>query len=307
MINNANFIAVDFETATPQRDACQIGIVVVKEGTIVEKISRFIQPPRNQYAKRCIKVHGITPEMTKDAPAFNVVWEEIKEYFEGNFIVAHNISFDLDILNKSLDLYHLEHPIFMGSACTYRIYDLSLEDACNEYNIPLCNHHDGVCDAEACARLFLKYLSGEYKENKTDNKNTLENYIPLKSNNYFNPFEHEEFLKECCINDPLDCFSDKILSELPNLPLFVGKRFIITGGTIFDRDKAYKIIKCLGGKKTSSINKLLDYAIIGELPGPKKMEQLEELSRSGVSINIMSDREFIAFLKTSLENILNER
>lgn len=51
----------------------------------------------------------------------------------------------------------------------------------------------------------------------------------------------------------------------------------------------------------------MDYAIIGELPGPKKMEQLEELTQSGVPINIMSDIEFIEFLKTSLEHILNER
>lgn len=30
-MNNANFIAIDFETATPKRMPCQIGLVVVKE------------------------------------------------------------------------------------------------------------------------------------------------------------------------------------------------------------------------------------------------------------------------------------
>lgn len=63
-MKNANFIAVDFETATPQRAACQIGIVVVKEGVITEKVSHLIQPPNNKYSKNCINVHGITPEMT---------------------------------------------------------------------------------------------------------------------------------------------------------------------------------------------------------------------------------------------------
>lgn len=91
-ITNANFIAIDFETATPKRMPCQIGIVVVKEGLIVERISRLIQPLDNKYAKQCIRVHGITPEMTKDTPTFDVVWNDIKMYFEGNFVIAHNAS-----------------------------------------------------------------------------------------------------------------------------------------------------------------------------------------------------------------------
>lgn len=90
-MKNVNFIAIDFETATTQRTACQVGITVVKEGEIVKKISRFIQPPANQYSKQCIKVHGITPDITADSPTFDIIWNDIKEYFEGNFIVAHNL------------------------------------------------------------------------------------------------------------------------------------------------------------------------------------------------------------------------
>lgn len=38
-MKNANFIAIDFETATTStRMPCQIGIVVVKEGQIVDRI-----------------------------------------------------------------------------------------------------------------------------------------------------------------------------------------------------------------------------------------------------------------------------
>ena len=40
-----SFIAVDFETATYNRMACQVGIVVVRNGVITERISNFIQPP----------------------------------------------------------------------------------------------------------------------------------------------------------------------------------------------------------------------------------------------------------------------
>lgn len=118
----------------------------------------------------------------------------------------------------------------------------------------------------------------------------------------FNWSEHEAFLKECsAADDPLKAFTDEVLANFPSSPDFIDKRFIITGGTIFDRNRAYKIITYLGGKKATSISKSLDYAIIGEEPGPKKVKQLEELIQTGYSINIMSDIEFIQLLKTILQ------
>ena len=160
-MNNANFIAIDFETATPKRMPCQIGLVVVKEGVIVKKINELIQPPQNKYSVSCTKVHGITPEHTLNSPTFDILWDKIKSYFDKNFIVAHNIDFDYDVLEKALSYYNIQHPIIMGCACTYQLSETNLEEACYINNIPLPSHHDAACDAEACARLFLKYLDGE--------------------------------------------------------------------------------------------------------------------------------------------------
>ena len=46
--NLINFTAVDFETATSDKMICQAGIVVVRGGKIVEKLSKYIQPPGNE-------------------------------------------------------------------------------------------------------------------------------------------------------------------------------------------------------------------------------------------------------------------
>lgn len=307
-IKNANFIAIDFETATTKRMPCQIGIVVVKEGTIVEKISKLIQPPGNRYSDQCVKVHKITPEITKRSPTFDQVWNDIKSYFEGNFIIAHNASFDLDVLKKSLHAYNIPHPIFMGTSCTYELSGMSLVDACNTYNIPLCSHHDGLCDAEACAQLFLKYLNGEI--NNIASKSNIENYEsirPLDKQIFNNPHHnfdsigYTSFLEECSQNDPLKDFNLDLISSLQPLSEFINKRFIITGGTIFNRDHAYQIIEKLGGKKSSSISKSLNYAILGKEPGPKKIEQIDSLKAEGYNINIISDIEFIELIKSSIE------
>lgn len=321
-MKNANFIAIDFETATPQRAACQIGIVVVKEGCVVEKVGKFIQPPNNKYSSRCIKVHGITPDMTIDSPTFDTVWNEIKEYFEGNFIVAHNAAFDIDVLRKSLDTYHIPHPVFMGTACTYQLLGMSLEDACFKYDISLCHHHEGVCDAEACALLFLKYLKGEIKIPKDENIE-IEEYIEIENSevnslfrvSYSRRSTHDErryssssksFKQEDLCNDPFGEITDEVISTLTPSPFFQNKKFIITGWTSFDRERAYKIITSLGGKKSSSICKSLDYAIIGECPGAKKMEKLHELKDEGFDIGIFTYEDFISLIKSSLKTNCNE-
>lgn len=295
-MKNTNFIAIDFETATQQRTACQIGIVVVKEGYIVKKISRLIQPPNNRYSNNCIKVHGITPDMTANSPTFDIVWDEIKEYFEGNFIIAHNATFDIDVLYKSLDAYNIPYPIFMGTECTYKLLGMSLENACNMYDIPLYNHHDGSCDAEACAQLFLKYLNGEIKIHKKSNnkESSLEVKLP-HSNKYDN--NNDKFIPE----DPLSYITDTMISTLAPLSFFQDKRFIITGETDFNREHAYRIITSLGGKKASSVNHLLDCAIIGREPGPKKMAKLEELIREGINIRIFTEKNFVSFMKVLLK------
>lgn len=297
-MKNANFIAIDFETATPQRAACQIGIVVVKEGHIVNKISKLIQPPKNRYSSHCIKVHGITPNMTVNSPTFDIVWNEIKEYFEGNFVIAHNAAFDIDVLYKSLDIYNIPHPIFMGTTCTYQLSGMSLEDACSMYNISLCNHHDGICDAEACAQLFLKYLNKEICFQKIDKPNKISLGVKEsdKNNNY-------KINKELLREDPLAYITNEMISSLTPLPFFQNKKFIITGDTDFNRERTYKIITSLGGEKASSVNKLLDYAIIGKEPGPKKIEKLEELIKEGVNIRIFTENNFVSFVKSLLKNL----
>lgn len=167
-MKNANFIAIDFETATTStRMPCQIGIVIVKEGKIIQRIEKYIQPPGNKYNKKCIEVHGITPDITKDKPEFDVVWEEIKEFFEANFIVAHNIYFDIDVLNKALNRYNIEHPIIMGMECTFNLTGTSLNNACKDFGIKL-DHHNALSDATACAEIFLRYLKGEIKPCQVD-------------------------------------------------------------------------------------------------------------------------------------------
>ncbi len=71
-MDNLNFTALDFETATPDHNSiCQIGLVIVNYGFIERKLSFLVQPPENKYAYHNILVHQITPVMTENSPKFN--------------------------------------------------------------------------------------------------------------------------------------------------------------------------------------------------------------------------------------------
>ncbi len=288
-MKNANFVAIDFETATKSRFACQLGIIIVNSGLIKDRLSFLIQPPLNKYDDDLIDIHHITPDITANAPTFDIVWKEIKQYFDCNFIVGHNVGFDINVLYKNLDFYNIERPVLMGTSCTYELTSLPLDEACEIYNIPLPNHHDGTCDAEACALLFLKYLNRELNIPYQNQK-----YSPSK---HINSTQHKILLEGYSQNDPLGQLTDDSINSLGAIPDFQGKRFLITGATIFNRDKAYSIIKALGGKKSSTINKSLNYVIVGVEAGPKKMEIINHLNQNGCSIEIISDSSFIDILR----------
>jgi DNA polymerase-3 subunit epsilon len=107
-----NFIALDFETATHERNsACELGICVVENSEIVETKSWLIKPPSYPYFNsHNINVHGIYPEDVKNAPTFDEIWSEVEETLYGNLMIAHNASFDASVLRGCLDYYGIFKP-----------------------------------------------------------------------------------------------------------------------------------------------------------------------------------------------------
>lgn len=147
------FTAIDFETAQGKRySICQVGIVRVVDGEIVETYSKLVQPPDNFYFFRNTEIHGISAVDTENEMTFAEIWHEIKPFIENQNLVAHNASFDVSCLKQTLDFYAIEHPTF-EQFCTYRIYGENLADLCRKHKINL-NHHDALSDALACAELF---------------------------------------------------------------------------------------------------------------------------------------------------------
>jgi DNA polymerase-3 subunit epsilon len=156
------FTAIDFETATAFHP-CAVGIVTVENGVIVDEFVSLIKPPNNQYSPFTIAVHGIYPHHTINAKSFLQVYPEIQKRLQNRVVVAHNESFDRNVLAKSMALYGLNYADLNISSrweCTVKIYrakglkPTKLSDCCYKMKIDL-NHHEALSDARACAKLYL--------------------------------------------------------------------------------------------------------------------------------------------------------
>lgn len=167
-MNDVNFIAIDFETATSKRTSiCEVGICVVRNGKVAETRSWLVRPENNFYSYRNISIHGIRPRQTENAPDFAQVWEEIERTYLDEFdtFVAHNVPFDRSCLQLSAEYFNLHLPPlkwFCSLATARRVYSFSrnsLDYLCDQLDIPKGKHHRAGDDAEMCARLFLRELS----------------------------------------------------------------------------------------------------------------------------------------------------
>lgn len=156
------FTAIDFETATAFHP-CSVGIVTVENGIVIDEYVTLIKPPNNLYSPFTIQVHGIYPSDTLRAKNFLQVFPEIQKRLQNRVVVAHNESFDRNVLAKSMAYYGLDYAdLNIGSRweCTVKIYKAKglkptkLGDCCRAMNIQL-NHHEALSDARACARLYL--------------------------------------------------------------------------------------------------------------------------------------------------------
>ena len=161
-----NFAAIDFETANNERTSvCAVGVVIVRNGEIVDSFYSLIQPEPNYYTYWCTQVHGLTREDTEEAPVFPEVWKQIEPKIAGLPLVAHNKAFDESCLKAVFRCYQMDYPDYEFH-CTCIAsrrkqpylpnHQLQTVAAACGYNLE--HHHHALADAEACAWIAREIL-----------------------------------------------------------------------------------------------------------------------------------------------------
>jgi DNA polymerase-3 subunit epsilon len=162
-----DFAAIDFETANGQRSSvCSVGVVIVRNGKIADRIYRLIRPEPEWYSYWNTRVHGLTSVDTENEPVFPLVWKEIAPKIVGLPLVAHNSPFDEGCLRAVHRVYQMDYPGY-AFLCTCRasrrvfgktLPNHQLHTVASCCGFDLKKHHHALADAEACAWIALKIL-----------------------------------------------------------------------------------------------------------------------------------------------------
>jgi DNA polymerase III subunit epsilon len=302
-----NYIAIDFETANEKRcSPCSIGIAVVKNGHVIEKIHHLIRPKEMRFMPINIGIHGIRPAMVEKEPEFDKVWEKIKDHFNDNLVIAHNASFDISVLRKTAELYAIELPDF-EYICTmklaknfYRAIENSKLNTVNNFLGYEFKHHDALYDALACSNILLNIseelgckdikeiskligvtigsVSGYgYRPSSTNGK-ILRISNRLKSSKKENFFERLEY----------NAFKDEVV-------VFTGKL------NSMSRDEAMRLVRKLGGSTGSSVTRntttlvtnMKDIKDLRREEMSSKLKKAIDLNAKGQNIKFLNEEEFL--------------
>lgn len=162
-----DFAAIDFETANSKPSSvCSVGVVIVSDGVIRDKIYRLIRPWPNFYSHWTTQIHGLCAEDTAEALRFPDVWSEIHPIIGDLPLIAHNSPFDEGCLRAVHQVYEMDYPGY-HFLCTLRasrrlhpfLPNHKLGTVAAYCGYDLTNHHHALADAEACAEIALRVFN----------------------------------------------------------------------------------------------------------------------------------------------------
>lgn len=162
-IPGLTFTAIDFEAANSDRaSAIAVGATTVLNGVITGTESWLIRPYTGlAFDPYAAKVHGITPEMVADAPGLVESMERLREILGEGPVLAHNMSYDGDVLRCSYEIAGFPPPA-NELRCTQtlartalKLSKTKLHLVAEHMGLPAFDHHDAGADSLTCARVAL--------------------------------------------------------------------------------------------------------------------------------------------------------
>jgi len=165
-IDDLTFAVVDTETTGMHPQFCRvmdIGIVLVKNGKVVDKWETLIDP--QQSVPRWITHYThLTYRDVKGKPVFSQLANKINKYLENKIFVAHNANFDYWFLFN--EMKRLDYEFFYPKLCTVMLGRkllpslprAHLDMFADYYNLKISQRHRALPDAEAAAFIFIEFI-----------------------------------------------------------------------------------------------------------------------------------------------------
>ena len=287
-----DFTTIDVETANADRSSiCQIGIVQIREGTIVDQWESLVDP-EDWFDDWNVKIHGIQESEVEGAPTFPDLIPELKRLLSGTIVVSHS-SFDRVALERAEEKYHLEPMAisWLDSAkVARRVWPgekgYGLKKIAQRLGIEF-KHHDALEDAKATAAIVLRSchesgLSIEEWETRQ--------YGPIY------PDRSKSNSRAYIAAQKLEGNAE---GEL------YGETIVFTGSLSIPRKEVVKLAQMSGSNVRPGVTKKTSLLVVGiqdkhKLAGYKKSSKhrkAETLISQGHEIQLLSEADFYALIK----------
>jgi len=156
-----DFTAIDLETTDKEVDRAEIvelAAVRVRHGRIVDQFHSLVKP-RVPITAGALGAHGISESDVANAPHFETVWPEFREFCGSDVLVAHNgYMFDFPILRRMAAKLPRGTDFFtydtLPLARTLHATSRRLEHLAKRYGIHAGRSHRALDDCHTLARVF---------------------------------------------------------------------------------------------------------------------------------------------------------
>ncbi len=224
--SETSFSVIDFETtgtSPPSSRAIEVGIVRIENLEIIDTFQSFFNPGIS-IPPFISQLTGIENEDLIDAPKFENVATEIKEFISDSVLVGHNLQFDYAFLKSEFNQANIILPN-LEQICTLKLSrrlfpelkSKSLGNMAKHLRVRHKNVHRALSDATVTAKILLKLIN---KLNDEYNSEALSDLVAFQNT----PSVSKSFrlVKKKLIDD---------IASLPDTP-----------GVYFFRDTRDKII-----------------------------------------------------------------
>ncbi len=164
---DGTFIIFDVETTglrTGVDRLTEIGAVKYVDGAEKSRFQTFVDPER-PIPQNIVELTGITDSMVAGAPKEG---EAVRKFFEfcgeGSVLVAHNASFDTEVIRSACERNGIEYnyshidTLVLAQSLISGIKNYKLDTISNHFKLPKFDHHRADEDAGALAAIFEKLL-----------------------------------------------------------------------------------------------------------------------------------------------------
>lgn len=150
----------------------EIGIVTMREGSVVERFSTLINP-QEDIPENITWITGIRNEHVTNSPTFDQIQDTIAHLLQDSLFIAHNVQFDYQFVQEEFKRINKEYE--SSVVCTVKLSRYfypqyqrhSLEELIHRFNFDYTKRHRAGDDAYVLAQ-FLQHLYQSFPQERVD-------------------------------------------------------------------------------------------------------------------------------------------